>query len=260
MSLQEFGTPFLHLLDRNFFYDYIYNTIIIQNFNLKEGFAMVKTNQKGFTLLELAIVLVIIGIILGAILKGQELINNAKAKRLLNDTKGLATLQYTFYDRYGRFAGDCDNNGAIDYSPPDSADTPDKFTTTKYEFCYDSTNPTPKNDPNPQWEELGKAQLVSFTNAREVARNPYNGALYAASVTDANNVNVSYNVIVATQVPCYAAKVVDQAIDGSIDANNGNVRILNGTTYGDGTSDATWGCTSEQQLVSYVYFFDRRPN
>lgn len=221
---------------------------------------MVKTNQKGFTLLELAIVLVIIGIILGAILKGQELINNAKAKRLLNDTKGLATLQYTFYDRYGRFAGDCDNNGAIDLTAS-SAIVPANFTATTYGFCYDPTNPAPAgldNVYNAQWQELGQAQLVSFSNAREVARNPYSGALYAASTPDANY--TYYNVIVATQVPCYAAKVVDQAIDGSIDANNGNVRILNGTDYGNAKDGATWGCDSEQQLVSYVYFFDRRPN
>jgi prepilin-type N-terminal cleavage/methylation domain-containing protein len=223
---------------------------------------MVKTNQKGFTLLELAIVLVIIGIILGAILKGQELINNAKAKRLLNDTKGLATLQYTFYDRYGRFAGDCNNDGAID-TPANSAATPAYFSATTYDFCY---NPTATGGPSPdysldaQWKELGKAQLVSFTNAREVARNPYSGALYTALVADADN--VLYSVVVATQVPCYAAKVVDQAIDGSLDANSGNVRILKSdNTYGDGsTSNVTWGCTSEQQLVSYVYFFDRRPN
>ncbi len=41
-------------------------------------------NQKGFTLVELAIVLVIIGLILGAVLKGQDLINNARMKRLYN--------------------------------------------------------------------------------------------------------------------------------------------------------------------------------
>jgi prepilin-type N-terminal cleavage/methylation domain-containing protein len=221
---------------------------------------MVKTNQKGFTLLELAIVLVIIGIILGAILKGQELINNAKAKRLLNDTKGLATLQYTFYDRYGRFAGDCDNNGAIDASASSNV-TPAYFNATTYGFCY---NPTNSNGPQPnysldaQWQELGQAQLVSFSNTRDVARNPYNGALYSASVNDSNN--IPYNVVVATQVPCYAAKVVDQAIDGSIDANNGNVRILNGSNYGNAQNGSTWDCDSEQQLVSYVYFFDRRPN
>jgi len=221
---------------------------------------MVKTNQKGFTLLELAIVLVIIGIILGAILKGQELINNAKAKRLLNDTKGLATLQYTFYDRYGRFAGDCDNNGVID-NGVNSAIIPSNFNATSATlgFCYDPNNPQPGNLDS-QWNELGQAQLVSFSNARDVARNPYNGALYAGAAADPNVVGLYHNVIVATQVPCYAAKVVDQAIDGGIDANNGYVRILNGTNYGNAGNAATWDCNSEQQLVSYVYFFDRRPN
>ena len=57
-------------------------------------------NANGFTLVELAIVLVIIGIILGAVLKGQELINNAKAERVVNDSCGLVALAYTFYDRY----------------------------------------------------------------------------------------------------------------------------------------------------------------
>jgi prepilin-type N-terminal cleavage/methylation domain-containing protein len=220
---------------------------------------MVKTNQKGFTLLELAIVLVIIGIILGAILKGQELINNAKAKRLLNDTKGLATLQYTFYDRYGRFAGDCDNNGSID-AQADSGVTLDQFNDTNHGFCYDPNKPAYKavNDYNVQWEELSQAQLVSYTNTRDVAKNPYNGVLYSAFTPDSNGIH--YNVVVATQVPCYAAKTVDQAIDGTVDANSGNVRILNGFNYGNAQNGTTWDCDSEQKLVSYVYFFDRRPN
>ena len=36
--------------------------------------------QSGFTLIELAIVLVIIGLLLGGVLRGQELINSAKVK------------------------------------------------------------------------------------------------------------------------------------------------------------------------------------
>ena len=41
-------------------------------------------NQNGFTLIEIAIVLVIIGLLLGGVLKGQELINSAKVKNLAN--------------------------------------------------------------------------------------------------------------------------------------------------------------------------------
>ncbi|MFN3479863.1 MAG: type II secretion system protein, partial [Thermodesulfovibrionales bacterium] len=62
--------------------------------------------QKGFTLVELAIVLVIIGIILGAVLKGQELINNAKVKRVYNQQREILAAMYTYYDKYGKFPGD----------------------------------------------------------------------------------------------------------------------------------------------------------
>ena len=41
-----------------------------------------KNKQGGFTLVEIAIVLVIIGLLLGGVLKGQELINSAKVKNM----------------------------------------------------------------------------------------------------------------------------------------------------------------------------------
>ncbi|MCL4558301.1 MAG: prepilin-type N-terminal cleavage/methylation domain-containing protein, partial [Deltaproteobacteria bacterium] len=44
-------------------------------------------NERGFTLIELSIVLVIIGIIIGAVLKGQDLIQNARNKKFINDVK-----------------------------------------------------------------------------------------------------------------------------------------------------------------------------
>ena len=42
-------------------------------------------HQSGFTLVEMAIVLVIIGLLIGGVLKGQELINSAKVKNLALD-------------------------------------------------------------------------------------------------------------------------------------------------------------------------------
>jgi prepilin-type N-terminal cleavage/methylation domain-containing protein len=63
-------------------------------------------NDKGFTLVELAIVLVIIGILLGGIIKGQELIKNAKYKRLYSLYREVVAATYSYYDRYGKYPGD----------------------------------------------------------------------------------------------------------------------------------------------------------
>lgn len=64
------------------------------------------TRQSGFTLVEIAIVLVIIGLLLGGVLKGQELIENAKIKNLRNDFQGVATAYYAYRDRYNAIPGD----------------------------------------------------------------------------------------------------------------------------------------------------------
>lgn len=71
-------------------------------------------NQKGFTLVEIAIVLVIIGLLLGGVLKGQELIENSKIKSVTQDFDGLSAAYYAYQDRIGRIPGDTDTDGLVD--------------------------------------------------------------------------------------------------------------------------------------------------
>jgi prepilin-type N-terminal cleavage/methylation domain-containing protein len=65
-----------------------------------------KKTQTGFTLIELAIVLVIIGLLLGGVLKGQELINSAKVKNLASDFKNIQVYIYGYQDKYKALPGD----------------------------------------------------------------------------------------------------------------------------------------------------------
>ncbi len=65
-----------------------------------------KRNQSGFTLIEIAIVLVIIGLLLGGVLKGQELINSAKVKNLANDFKNIPVFVYGYQDKFKSLPGD----------------------------------------------------------------------------------------------------------------------------------------------------------
>ena len=65
-----------------------------------------KRNQSGFTLIEIAIVLVIIGLLLGGVLKGQELINSAKVKNLAGDFKNIPVYIYGYQDKFKALPGD----------------------------------------------------------------------------------------------------------------------------------------------------------
>lgn len=65
-----------------------------------------RSRQSGFTLVEIAIVLVIIGLLLGGVLKGQELINSAKVKNMINDFRTVSSLVYSYQDRFKAFPGD----------------------------------------------------------------------------------------------------------------------------------------------------------
>jgi prepilin-type N-terminal cleavage/methylation domain-containing protein len=62
--------------------------------------------ESGFTLVEIAIVLVIIGLLLGGILKGQEMITQAKIKNVINDFNGITAAVTSYQDRYRQLPGD----------------------------------------------------------------------------------------------------------------------------------------------------------
>ena len=63
----------------------------------------------GFTLVEIAVVLVIVGLILGGVFKGQALIDGARVRSLANEVAGIRTAWYGFQDRYRSLPGDFAN-------------------------------------------------------------------------------------------------------------------------------------------------------
>src|SRR5216683_186864 len=65
--------------------------------------------MQGFTLVEIAIVLVIIGLLLGGILKGQEMITQAKIKNVIADFSGVSAAYHGYQDRYRAIPGDDPN-------------------------------------------------------------------------------------------------------------------------------------------------------
>jgi prepilin-type N-terminal cleavage/methylation domain-containing protein len=168
---------------------------------------------KGFSLVELAIVLVIIGIILGAVLKGQELINNAKIKRAFNQQREIFAAFYTYFDRYGKFPGDDNivatrwpasvngnNNGLIDSIPALS-------------FMYNCTGAEAAGEESCNaWRHLRLTNII-VGSGRTNPQHSYAGAISVAYST----VNgVSVNWIAFQNVPRDVAYTIDTQYDDGI--------------------------------------------
>ncbi len=67
---------------------------------------MCNARQKGFTLVEIAIVLVIVGLLIGGVLKGREMITNTNLKRIDRDRQGIVAALQAYQDRYRVLPGD----------------------------------------------------------------------------------------------------------------------------------------------------------
>jgi prepilin-type N-terminal cleavage/methylation domain-containing protein len=81
-----------------------------------------KRFQEGFTLVEIAIVLVIIGLLLGGILKGQEMIVQARVKNAIADFSGISVAYHGYLDRYRAIPGDDKGAGRWSGATPGNGD------------------------------------------------------------------------------------------------------------------------------------------
>jgi len=70
-----------------------------------------RTAQRGFTLVEIAIVLVIIGLLLGGILKGQEMLTQARVRNVINELNGIEAAFHAYQERYRALPGDDGGTG-----------------------------------------------------------------------------------------------------------------------------------------------------
>jgi prepilin-type N-terminal cleavage/methylation domain-containing protein len=69
-------------------------------------------NQNGFTLVEISIVMIIVGLLIGGTFAGMKLIENMQVNRTAQDLKAFASASVTFKDTYGRLPGDIVNPAA----------------------------------------------------------------------------------------------------------------------------------------------------
>ncbi len=183
--------------------------------------------SKGFTLIELAIVLVIIGILMGLVLRGSDLIEGAKQKKVRDIPRKWEVPIWTFYDKKGYFPGDTDaiKDGLID-----------TFNALKTDLGGQSIAYPPDS-----------IEGVSIT-INELT-NPCN----AGATVTRNVMLIGYVDGTNATLDTTLAQRLDEDIDGQVDGTAGRVRYCGNAGT---TASAAWPASGNTVAT---YFFDRIP-
>lgn len=183
-----------------------------------KGRCSVLKSNKGFTLIELAIVLVIIGLILGSVLKGKDLINSAKQKNFYSSF--LKTWQLSvasYYDRTGYLLGDGTKNGGTAASPNGNFDNVSGATFGAANGIDATLKRVGLDVPTTNTANSGQ---FSFKGAYSGSQTITMYLYYLTSHTDGTIDNRLY----LTNVPTDLAIGLDKIIDGQMDSNAGAFR------------------------------------
>ncbi|MGE0080945.1 MAG: type II secretion system protein [Thiohalomonadaceae bacterium] len=184
--------------------------------------------QTGFTLIEIAIVLVIIGLLLGGIVKGQEMIDNARIRNLRADFEGIASAVHAYRDRYQRLPGDDDR---ADRWTGATAGDGDSYLEDRND-AFD-VGPMGAHERRWFWQHLRVAGLLKGDPAD--ANHPphaFGGQLGVVSGNGNNPLGLNGPVVLcASLVPLKAAEALDMQLDDGNPAT-GTVRAQVQTNAG----------------------------
>lgn len=203
--------------------------------------------QTGFTLIELAIVLVIIGLLLGGVLRGQELINSARVKNITRDFQNVQVYIYGYQDRFRAVPGD-DINAVGHVGAAANAATGGPLGNGQIGGAWDSAVQT--DESYLFWQQVRLAGLAPGSTQLGVPefepRNASGGRIgiqsIGAAFAEINNMQGAYAVCSGLILGRDALQLDTTLDDGN--TATGNVRVV--ATGAPGNALATAAVTANQ--------------
>jgi prepilin-type N-terminal cleavage/methylation domain-containing protein len=198
--------------------------------NMKQLKGM-STAQRGFTLVEIAIVLVIVGLLLGGVLQGQALIENSRVRSTISEFDNVRSAILAYQDRYGALPGD-DGPAAVftarggDFATI-SASTPAAATARNGLITASTTQLFANGTTNVEgaylWQHLRAAGMIA--GAPTSADRPTNAFGGPIGVMDAaaHGWPAGSNKICFGNIPRNIAQIIDARIDDGA-SNTGSLR------------------------------------
>jgi len=179
--------------------------------------------QGGFTLVEIAIVLVIIGLLLGGILKGQEMITQAKIKNVINDFNGVTAAVNSYQDRYRALPGD-DFSAATRWAGAQSGNGNGQFDAPACAYNAIPAPPPGMQECNLFWWHLRLGGFVAggVTVAAASGLQPPNATNGIIGV-QTSGMGYTSNIVCTSNLPDKIAIAVDTQMDDGI-IGTGTVR------------------------------------
>jgi prepilin-type N-terminal cleavage/methylation domain-containing protein len=150
-------------------------------------------DRTGFTMVELAVGLAIMGLLIGAILGSIQMVRGAKIKRQASDLEGLEAVVQGYVDRFSQLPGDANSDGYVD------ADSD-------------------------VWADLEREGLV-----RSSKRSPYGAGYLFGADTTSNPVPHRNGNYIRISLPPYAAERIDRQLDDGV---NNTGRVTSDSDYG----------------------------
>lgn len=170
--------------------------------------------QSGFTLVEIAIVLVVIGLMMGGVLKGQSMIENAKVKALSNEFNSVQAMVYSYQDKFKVLPGD--DNAAATHLTGATQATGAGTGTIDTGTWVGAAAPDAGNKSSLFWQHVRLAGLATGSTTSGEASNAVGGKLgitsNTAHVTTPTTASGSFTIC-SSAIPGKIAKALDIMMD-----------------------------------------------